>query len=88
MTEKTTPALQVAGVVKRFGAVTALEDPGSRVTCGGFFISGRERIDSRTMEIEGRDVTEAPISGLGIAPNKEDCRPSIVGGGIVGGRKI
>ncbi len=83
MTEQTKPALQLTGVAKHFGAVTALDDLSFKVTAGGFFvlfgpssvgktttlraISGLEKIDSGSIVIDGRDVTEAPIRGRGVA---------------------
>jgi multiple sugar transport system ATP-binding protein len=75
--------LRVDGLVKRFGAVTALDGMSFDVADGEFFcilgpssagktttlraIAGLERLDSGSVRFAGRDVTTAPIQGRGMS---------------------
>ena len=75
--------LRVAGLVKRYGAVTALEGLSFDVAAGEFFcllgpsaagktttlraIAGLERLQGGSIRFAGRDITEAPVQGRGIA---------------------
>ncbi len=81
--EKPETAVSLTGVSKQFGAVNALNDLSFEVSTGKFFvlfgpssvgktttlraISGLEKIDAGRIEIDGQDVTEAPIRGRGVA---------------------
>lgn len=83
MSDKDKYALRLRGVSKRFGAVEALNDLSFDVPAGGFFvlfgpssvgktttlraISGLEKIDSGSIEIDGQDMTHAPIRERGVA---------------------
>ena len=78
-----TPALSLTDVTKRYGTVRALEGLSFDVAPGRFFvlfgpssvgktttlraISGLVTPDSGRIAIEGRDVTQAPIRGRGVA---------------------
>ncbi len=82
MAVETSPALRISGVSKKFGAITALDDLSFQVKKGGFFvlfgpssvgktttlrsICGLESIDSGRIDIDGRDVTTAPIRARGV----------------------
>ncbi|PHR95292.1 MAG: sugar ABC transporter ATP-binding protein [Blastopirellula sp.] len=82
MAAKTELALRVSGVSKRFGAVTALENLNFEVKKGGFFvlfgpssvgktttlraICGLEKVDSGSIEVDGRDATTAAIRDRGV----------------------
>ena len=75
--------LRVAGLVKRYGRITALDGLSFDVQAGEFFcllgpsaagktttlraISGLERLDAGCVEFAGRDLTAAPVQGRGIA---------------------
>lgn len=83
MNDQSDLALRVTGVSKRFGSVTALEELSFAVAKGGFFvlfgpssvgktttlraISGLETIDTGSIEIDGADMTHAPIRERGVA---------------------
>ncbi len=75
--------LVLDGLVKRYGAVTALDGLSLDVAAGEFFcllgpsaagktttlraIAGLERLQAGRIAFGGRDVTEAPVQGRGIA---------------------
>ena len=75
--------LRVSGLVKRYGKVTALDGLSFEVAAGEFFcllgpsaagktttlraISGLERLQAGAIRFAGRDITEAPVQGRGIA---------------------
>jgi multiple sugar transport system ATP-binding protein len=75
--------LHVSGLVKRYGKVTALDGLSFDVAAGEFFcllgpsaagktttlraISGLERLQAGSIRFAGRDITEAPVQGRGIA---------------------
>lgn len=76
-------AVRLSRVDKSFGSVAALENLSFDVAEGQFFvlfgpssvgktttlrtIAGLEKIDSGSIEINGTDVTEAPVRGRGVA---------------------
>ena len=76
-------ALRLSGATKVFGRVTALDDLSLEVAEGRFFvifgpsavgktttlrmIAGLVRPDRGSVEIFGRDVTQAPIAGRGVS---------------------
>ncbi len=76
-------AVRLSGVGKNFGDVTALQRLSFDVERGTFFalfgpssvgktttlrtIAGLERADQGSIEIDGQDVTDAPIRGRGVA---------------------
>ena len=75
--------LVLDGLVKRYGAVTALDGLSLEIAAGEFFcllgpsaagktttlraIAGLERLQAGRIAFGGRDVTEAPVQGRGIA---------------------
>ncbi len=83
MTKESKPALRISGVSKRFGTVEALNELSFEVKAGGFFvlfgpssvgktttlrtISGLEVVDAGTIEIDGEDMTNAPIRERGVS---------------------
>lgn len=82
-TDRPQTAVSLDGVYKHFGDVEALNDLSFDVATGKFFvlfgpssvgktttlraIAGLEKIDSGKIELGGRDVTQAPIRGRGVA---------------------
>ncbi|MEK0085958.1 ABC transporter ATP-binding protein [Benzoatithermus flavus] len=75
--------LRIQGLVKRYGKVTALDGLSFQVEAGEFFcllgpsaagktttlrsIAGLERLDAGRIHFAGRDITEAPVQGRGMA---------------------
>jgi multiple sugar transport system ATP-binding protein len=75
--------LRVEGLVKRYGRVTALDGASFEVQAGEFFallgpsaagktttlraVAGLERPDAGRVRFAGRDVTDAPVQGRGMA---------------------
>lgn len=80
---KAMTALEVGGIVKRFGDVTALDGLSFEAGAGEFFcllgpsaagkttalraIAGLERLDAGRVRFGGRDITDDPVQGRGIA---------------------
>jgi multiple sugar transport system ATP-binding protein len=75
--------LRLQGLAKRYGKVVALDGLGFEVQAGEFFcllgpsaagktttlrsIAGLERLDAGRIHFAGRDITEAPVQGRGMA---------------------
>ena len=75
--------LRVSGLVKRYGSVTALDGLSFDIAAGEFFcllgpsaagktttlraISGLEKLTEGRIHFAGRDITDAPVQGRGIA---------------------
>lgn len=82
-TDRSQTAVSLDSVCKHYGVVEALDNLSFDVTTGKFFvlfgpssvgktttlraIAGLEKIDSGSIELGGRDVTEAPIRGRGVS---------------------
>ena len=77
------PDLRLVGLVKRYGRVTALDGLSIDVRAGEFYcllgpsaagktttlraIAGLERLEAGRVHFAGRDVTDAPVQGRGMA---------------------
>src|SRR6478735_8334960 len=75
--------LKLDGLVKRYGRITALDGLSLEVRAGEFFcllgpsaagktttlraISGLEKLTEGRIHFAGRDITDAPVQGRGIA---------------------